>query len=148
MYRFPSKCQPQFAIIRQPNPQRLIYNNLSYFTPCLLKQNKTTKNHSSCILDAAITRPSLLLPPRRRGLFSRRPAHAHNHHHHHTTTTTTTRPKRGNIFSRRRHVVHHQRKPSIGDKISGALLKLRGTLTNRPGVKVRCLPVRVARLSH
>jgi hypothetical protein len=42
-----------------------------------------------------------------------------------TTTTTTNAP------------VHHQRRrASIGDKVSGALMKLRGTLTRRPGLKV------------
>lgn len=41
------------------------------------------------------------------------------------TSTTTTHP-------------HHQkRRPSIGDRISGAMLKLRGSLTRRPGKKVR-----------
>ncbi|OAA60712.1 hypothetical protein ISF_05751 [Cordyceps fumosorosea ARSEF 2679] len=67
-------------------------------------------------------------PPKRRGLFSRRPAHH--------TTTTTEAPRRRGLFSRRPAVQHHhQRKPSIGDKISGAFLKLRGSLTHRPGVK-------------
>lgn len=36
--------------------------------------------------------------------------------------------------SRRQH--HHKRKVTMGDKISGALMKLRGSLTRRPGVKV------------
>ncbi|KAM3497213.1 hypothetical protein MY10362_009426 [Beauveria mimosiformis] len=72
-------------------------------------------------------------PPKRRGLFSRRPAH---HHSTTTTATTTTAPRRRGLFSRRPAAHHHhQRKPSIGDKISGALLKLRGSLTHRPGVK-------------
>lgn len=32
---------------------------------------------------------------------------------------------------------HHQRRrPSIGDKVSGAMLRLKGSLTRRPGVKV------------
>lgn len=64
-------------------------------------------------------------------------------HHHHTTTTTTTtpRPYRRSIFSRRTpRVVHHQRKPTLKDKVSGALTKLKGSLTHRPGVKVRNLP--------
>ncbi|KZL78880.1 hypothetical protein CI238_07056 [Colletotrichum incanum] len=87
--------------------------------------------------------------PRRTGLFSRRRAAPTTSRHHHTTTTrtthTTARPaKRGGLFSRRRgpvhttHAapVHHQRrKPSMGDKISGAMLKLKGTLTRRPGQK-------------
>ncbi|KEY65010.1 hypothetical protein S40285_01313 [Stachybotrys chlorohalonatus IBT 40285] len=67
---------------------------------------------------------------------------------HHTTTTRTTRstPRRGFFSSRTRarapattthtHVVHHhRRKPTMKDKISGALLKLRGSLTRRPAVK-------------
>lgn len=33
-------------------------------------------------------------------------------------------------------VHHHQRRPSMKDKVSGALLKLKGSLTRRPGVKV------------
>ncbi|EGX96282.1 hypothetical protein CCM_00938 [Cordyceps militaris CM01] len=71
-------------------------------------------------------------PPKRRGFFSRRPAH----HHSTTTTTTTAAPRRRGLFSRRPAAHHHhQRKPSLGDKISGAFLKLRGSLTNRPGVK-------------
>jgi len=32
-------------------------------------------------------------------------------------------------------VHHHKRHVSMGDRISGAMLKLRGTLTGRPGVK-------------
>ncbi|KAF2398734.1 hypothetical protein EJ06DRAFT_464290, partial [Trichodelitschia bisporula] len=32
-------------------------------------------------------------------------------------------------------VHHHRRRPSIGDKISGAMMKLRGSLTRRPGLK-------------
>jgi len=32
-------------------------------------------------------------------------------------------------------VMHHRRHASIGDKISGAMLKLKGSLTHRPGVK-------------
>ncbi|KAF2220123.1 hypothetical protein BDZ85DRAFT_177768, partial [Elsinoe ampelina] len=30
---------------------------------------------------------------------------------------------------------HHKRRPSIGDKVSGGLMKLRGSLTRRPGLK-------------
>jgi len=64
------------------------------------------------------------------------------------TTNTTTRPARRSMFGRRRHhahvsvgtthnaPVHHQRRrTSIGDKVSGALMKLRGSLTRRPGLK-------------
>ncbi|KAF2199701.1 hypothetical protein GQ43DRAFT_344254, partial [Delitschia confertaspora ATCC 74209] len=30
---------------------------------------------------------------------------------------------------------HHKRHASMGDKVSGAMMKLRGTLTGRPGLK-------------
>ncbi|KAH0604241.1 uncharacterized protein LAJ45_09509 [Morchella importuna] len=30
---------------------------------------------------------------------------------------------------------HHKRKPSIGDKLIGAAMKVEGTITGRPGVK-------------
>ncbi|KAI1133426.1 hypothetical protein F5Y10DRAFT_228996 [Nemania abortiva] len=53
-------------------------------------------------------------------------------HHHHTTTRTTTTRRHG-LFSR---PVHHQKRhATLGDKVSGALLKLKGTLTHRPGQK-------------
>ncbi|KJK84649.1 hypothetical protein H634G_00170 [Metarhizium anisopliae BRIP 53293] len=56
--------------------------------------------------------------------------------HHHTTTTTTTRPPRRGLFSRRpRHAHHQKRKPTMKDKVSGAFTKLRGSLTRRPGLK-------------
>lgn len=31
---------------------------------------------------------------------------------------------------------HHKRRPSVGDKVSGAMMKLKGSLTRRPGLKV------------
>ncbi|KAK0635645.1 hypothetical protein B0T17DRAFT_51103 [Bombardia bombarda] len=66
--------------------------------------------------------------PRRRGLFSRRPRHTvaatPAHHTHHTHHHTAVAP------------VHHQKRhATLGDKISGALLRLKGSLTGRPGVK-------------
>lgn len=48
---------------------------------------------------------------------------------HHTTTAATTGRTRAPAH-------HHQRKPSLGDKASGAMMKLRGSLTRRPGLKV------------
>ncbi|KAI1167732.1 hypothetical protein F5B18DRAFT_400129 [Nemania serpens] len=65
------------------------------------------------------------------------------HHHTATRTTRTTRPRRHGLFSRAQpvhqpvhHTVHHQKRhATLGDKISGALLKLKGTLTHRPGQK-------------
>ncbi|KAI1258631.1 hypothetical protein F5Y18DRAFT_341807 [Xylariaceae sp. FL1019] len=57
----------------------------------------------------------------------------HRRAHHHTTTTTTT--QRHGLFSRSKPVHHQKRHATIGDKVSGALLKLKGTLTHRPGQK-------------
>ncbi|KAK5807477.1 hypothetical protein VI817_001735 [Penicillium citrinum] len=58
---------------------------------------------------------------------------------HHTTTTGkrrwgTTRPQHH----------HHHRKPSIGDKFSGAMLRLKGSLTHRPGVKVCSITIPIS----
>lgn len=52
---------------------------------------------------------------------------------HHTTTTTTQR--RG-LFGQKKVVHHQKRHATMGDKISGAMLKLKGSLTRRPGQKV------------
>lgn len=67
----------------------------------------------------------------------------------HTTTTTTRRSPRTGILGGRKNkrtnnyntttgapVQHHRRKVSMGDKVSGAMMKLRGSLTRRPGLKV------------
>lgn len=56
---------------------------------------------------------------------------------HHTTRTTTTTRRHG-LFGRRK--VHHQkRKPTVGDKIAGAMKKLKGSIMHNPGEKVRVL---------
>jgi hypothetical protein len=53
-----------------------------------------------------------------------------------TTTTKTTRHHGAHGATAAAPVHHHKRKPSMGDKVSGAMLKLKGSLTGRPGVKV------------
>jgi hypothetical protein len=58
-----------------------------------------------------------------------------------TTTTTTTKTVRTTGGTRHGHattapVHHHKRHATMGDKVSGALMKLRGSLTRRPGLKV------------
>ncbi|QPH04150.1 hypothetical protein C2857_000924 [Epichloe festucae Fl1] len=63
--------------------------------------------------------------------FGRRSRHTHTT----STTTTTASPRRRGLFSRRQPVHHQKRKASFGDKVSGALMKLRGSLTRRPGLK-------------
>jgi hypothetical protein len=62
---------------------------------------------------------------------------------HHTTTTTHTTTRRRGLFGRRQPVVHQKRHATFGDKISGALKKLKGTIMGRPGVKVSFqIPIR------
>lgn len=53
-----------------------------------------------------------------------------------TTTTTNGHPstRRSHGLS---HGTHRRRRSSIGDKVSGAMLKLKGSLTRRAGLKVR-----------
>ena len=82
------------------------------------------------------TKPTLMTRLRGRNANSR------------TVKTTTTRHPAGTTTAARRnhHTTHHhttaapvhhqRRKTSIGDKISGAMMKLKGSLTHRPGVKV------------
>lgn len=57
--------------------------------------------------------------------------------HHGTTRTTTTR-RRG-LFGRRKPVHHQKRKATMGDKIAGAMKKLKGTILRNPGEKVSLL---------
>ncbi|KAJ5151586.1 hypothetical protein N7492_009881 [Penicillium capsulatum] len=55
-----------------------------------------------------------------------------------TTTTTTSHPTartHHGVGHNAGYAPHHHRKPSIGDKVSGAIMKLKGSLTRRPGVK-------------
>lgn len=61
--------------------------------------------------------------------------HGHGHGHGHSHNTRSTRAAAP--------VHHHRRKPSIGDKISGAMMKLKGSLTRRPGEKVRLFSLEV-----
>lgn len=56
-------------------------------------------------------------------------------HHGTTRTTRTTTTRRHGLFGRRK--VHHQkRKATMGDKIAGAMKKLKGTIMRNPGEKV------------
>ncbi|KAI4850780.1 hypothetical protein E4T44_02544 [Aureobasidium sp. EXF-8845] len=71
---------------------------------------------------------------------------AGHHASHHTGTTAGTSRTTG---SSTRHTTSHRttgtttgatrvqkRKPTIGDKVSGAMMNLKGTVTGKPGVKV------------
>ncbi|OQE47015.1 hypothetical protein PENCOP_c001G08086 [Penicillium coprophilum] len=63
----------------------------------------------------------------------------HGHHTGHTSHSARTGPTGGRLGHKNAYGrptrTHHQRKPSIGDKVSGAMLKLKGSLTHRPAVK-------------
>ncbi|KAF2771339.1 hypothetical protein EJ03DRAFT_349740 [Teratosphaeria nubilosa] len=58
-----------------------------------------------------------------------------------TTRTTKTQAHHGhstggpNTTATGTTHAHHKRKPSVGDKVSGAMMKLKGTITRKPGVK-------------
>lgn len=56
-------------------------------------------------------------------------AHGHN-------TRTTRRSGWGRNTRANEPVVHHKRHATMGDKVSGAMMKLKGSLTRRPGLKV------------
>jgi len=50
-------------------------------------------------------------------------------------THNTRRSGWGRNTRRNEGVVHHKRHATMGDKVSGAMMKLKGTLTRRPGLK-------------
>ncbi|KAF7122476.1 hypothetical protein CNMCM5793_000501 [Aspergillus hiratsukae] len=55
-----------------------------------------------------------------------------------TVKTKTTTTRHSPAYTRTRAtapVHHHRRKVTLGDKISGAMLRLKGALTHRPAVK-------------
>ena len=53
-----------------------------------------------------------------------------------TTTTTTIKTTRTTGGAHAAPVHHHKRHATMGDKVSGMMMKLRGSLTRRPGLKV------------
>lgn len=53
-----------------------------------------------------------------------------------TTHTTKTEGHHGNTHHTNGTAHHHHRKPTAGDKISGAMMKVKGSITKKPGVKV------------
>ncbi|KAF8864975.1 hypothetical protein BDZ45DRAFT_470241 [Acephala macrosclerotiorum] len=55
-------------------------------------------------------------------------AHGHN-------TRATRRSGWGRNTRANEPVVHHKRHATMGDKVSGAMMKLKGSLTRRPGLK-------------
>ncbi|KAF7502326.1 hypothetical protein GJ744_006027 [Endocarpon pusillum] len=73
-------------------------------------------------------------------LFSRL-THRRPRTHNATTTNHTTRRSRRTYHTQpavtpaAAPVRHARRRPSLSDKVSGAILKLKGSITNRPGQK-------------
>ncbi|KAJ5219552.1 hypothetical protein N7468_008756, partial [Penicillium chermesinum] len=88
--------------------------------------NMLGSNRGTTTTTTTTTKPSMMT--RLRG---------HNTKHKTVKTTTKTAPKprskKTNYGIHKTH--HHKRKPTIGDKVSGAMLKMKGSLTHRPGVK-------------
>lgn len=81
----------------------------------------------------------------------------HNHHGTTGTTTTTGTTSAGTMGTRRRNhhtttntapAHHHRRRPSLGDKVSGAMMRMKGSLTRRPGEKVSHNSYRVRRIGR
>jgi hypothetical protein len=98
------------------------------------------------MVETRTTKPTLMTRLRGRNAKTRtvktttkiEPATAAHHGHGHNTTATSSRSRWGGNRRTMGEVGghHHKRHASIGDKISGAMLKFKGTLTRRPGVKV------------
>jgi hypothetical protein len=96
---------------------------------------KTHPTHTTTRATRSSARPSLktrIMGPKRATRAHPAPV---------TTTTTTTKTTRttghghGHGHATAAPVHHHKRKTTVGDKVSGALMKLRGSLTHRPGLK-------------
>ncbi|KAG9246444.1 hypothetical protein BJ878DRAFT_497055 [Calycina marina] len=81
--------------------------------PTLMTRLKGRKAHSKTVKTTTTVHPH--------GTAGTHTTHHHNTHHSRATAAGPA--------------VHHRRKASIGDKISGAMMKLKGSLTHRPGVK-------------
>merc|ERR1711977_746808 len=124
-----------------------ITNTSSHTSSSTTKQLPETETMHSRRNNATVTRttkPTLMTRLRGRNARTK------------TTKTTTTvqpgaaRPVRASRWGgNRRAAAHHthtttpvvrqRRHATIGDKISGAMMKLKGSLTRRPGVKVSLL---------
>ncbi|EPE34536.1 hypothetical protein GLAREA_10230 [Glarea lozoyensis ATCC 20868] len=93
------------------------------------------------MVETRTTKPTLMTRLRGRNANSRtvktttKIEPARNHHTTATRTHHTTHTHTRTTRSSAQPVVHHKRHASIGDKVSGAMMKLRGSLTRRPGLK-------------
>merc|ERR1711881_607683 len=85
------------------------------------------------------SQPTTCIPSTR---FTSEVNHLHtNHHyayhktHHYSPLRRSHEPSHRQIEAHDYHYHHNRRKASMGDKVSGAMMKLRGSLTRRPGLK-------------
>jgi hypothetical protein len=112
------------------------FHTLSINMPLSRRAHHTTTAPHTTRTTRSTTRPSLktrLLGPKHTHATTARRAPATT-----TTTTTTTRTTRttgGHHAATAAPVHHHKRHATMGDKVSGALMKLKGSLTHKPGVK-------------
>ncbi|OAL47038.1 hypothetical protein IQ07DRAFT_515915 [Pyrenochaeta sp. DS3sAY3a] len=94
----------------------------------------TRAHHTTAPRTTRTARPSLktrlLGPKRATRTTTRRTPHTTT-----TTTTTTKTTRHHGVAGTAAPVHHHKRHATMGDKVSGALMKLRGSLTRRPGLK-------------
>lgn len=99
---------------------------------------RRTARHTTAAPHTTTTRKPGLMARLRGATAPRRSTRAHPAAGHgHTTTTTTTRTTRTTHGAGPAVAAHHhKRRPTLGDKVSGALTRLRGSLTRRPGKKV------------
>lgn len=119
---------------QKPSPFQTTINNFTSLRSKSFKHPASVPLHKMPVTARRSTKPSLMTRLRAKT------APRHTTHTHHTTATTAP-PRR----TRRSHVTttttaappvhHHKRKTSVGDKVSGAMLKLKGSLTRRPGQK-------------
>jgi hypothetical protein len=130
----------RLQILLQSSTPITTFNNNSISTnqqlsPKMPIMRKTHPTHTTTRATRSSARPSLktrIMGPKRATRAHPAPV---------TTTTTTTKTTRttghghGHGHATAAPVHHHKRKTTVGDKVSGALMKLRGSLTHRPGLK-------------
>jgi len=83
---------------------------------------RARRAHGPATVRTTRTKPTLMERLTGRHTHTTRTTRSHPHGHHHTHVVAAP--------------VHHQkRKPTLSDKVSGALMKIKGSLTRRPGLK-------------
>ncbi|KAF7718865.1 Uncharacterized protein PECH_007180 [Penicillium ucsense] len=96
------------------------------------------RSHRPTTTTTRETKPSLmtrLKGPGARTQTTKTKTTTTRHGHGHATTTGTGHRTSKRHVGTTQPAHHHKRKVTMGDKVSGAMTKLKGTLTGRPGVK-------------